>query len=282
MRSRPGRSKRWPRAASPAWETCCVRTPSALPCSAMWKSARWAAPACFLPPMPVRASRAKSSTWIADTTLWDSSEGRGQRLDCRGENPRLAASDSNLCNLTSDLTSLITPVTFDKLLTKILGQQAVSLSPMKYPRILCLCAWVTLSLTPCFAHHMAVVVNKDNVVQNFTSAHLAKIFAGEVKKWPDGRNVVLVLHSSSPGEIATLEHLNKMTEAEVKALLASHKDSIRTVGSDADVIDAVASTPGAIGFIEEHSITDRVVVVKVDGKLPMEAGYLPHSPRASS
>ena len=147
---------------------------------------------------------------------------------------------------------------------------------MKYPRILCLCAWVTLSLIPCFAHHMAVVVNKDNVVQNFTSAHLAKIFAGEVKKWPDGRNVVLVLHSSSPGEIATLEHLNKMTEAEVKALLASHKDSIRTVGSDADVIDAVASTPGAIGFIEEHSITDRVVVVKVDGKLPMEAGYLPH------
>jgi ABC-type phosphate transport system substrate-binding protein len=147
---------------------------------------------------------------------------------------------------------------------------------MKYPRILSLCAWVTLSLTPCFAHHMAVVVNKDNIVQNFTSAHLVKIFRGEVRKWPDGRNVVLVLHSSSPGEMATLEHLNKMTEAEVKALLAAHKDSIRTVGTDADVIDAVASTPGAIGFVEEHSITDRVGVVKVDGKLPMESGYLPH------
>ena len=123
---------------------------------------------------------------------------------------------------------------------------------------------------------MAVVVNKNNIVQNFTSAHLAKIFKGEVKKWPDGKNVVLVLHNSSPDEMVTLEHLNKMTEAEVKALLASHKDSIRTVGSDADVIDAVASTPGAIGFVEERSITDRVAVVKVDGKLPMEAGYLPH------
>jgi len=67
-----------------------------------------------------------------------------------------------------------------------------------------------------------------------------------------------------------------MTEAEVKSLLALHKDSIRTVGSDADVIDAVASTPGAIGFVEERSITDRVSVVKVDGKLPMESGYLPH------
>jgi|SRR5580658_2135224 phosphate transport system substrate-binding protein len=147
---------------------------------------------------------------------------------------------------------------------------------MRYQRVLCLCAWVTLSLTPCFAHHMAVVVNKDNVVQNFTSARLTKIFKGEEKKWPDGKNVVLVLHSSSPGEMATLERLIKMSEAEVKALLAAHKDSIRIVGSDADVIDAVTSTPGAIGFVEEHSITDRVSVVKVDGKLPMEEGYLPH------
>jgi phosphate transport system substrate-binding protein len=147
---------------------------------------------------------------------------------------------------------------------------------MKCRRVLCLCAWVTLSLTPCFAHHMAVVVNKDNKVQNATSAHLAKIFKGEVKKWPDGRDVVLVLHSFSPDEMTTLKRLNKMTEAQVKSLLALHRDSIRTVGSDADVIDAVASTPGAIGLVEERSITDRVSVVRVDGKLPMEAGYLPH------
>ena len=54
---------------------------------------------------------------------------------------------------------------------------------------------------------MAVVVNKDNKVQNVTSAHLAKIFKGEVKKWPDGRSVVLVLHGFSPDEVTTLEHL---------------------------------------------------------------------------
>lgn len=123
---------------------------------------------------------------------------------------------------------------------------------------------------------MAVVVNKDTNVPSVTSAHLAKIFKGEVKKWPDGKNVMLVLHSSSPDEMVTLEHLNKMSAAEVKALIVSHKDSIRTVGSDAEVIDAVASTPGAIGFVEERSINDQVVVIRVDGKLPMEAGYLPH------
>jgi phosphate transport system substrate-binding protein len=123
---------------------------------------------------------------------------------------------------------------------------------------------------------MAVVVNKDVPVQNITSAHLAKLFKGEVKKWPDGNNVLLVLHSSSPGEMATLQHLSKMSEAEVKAMLAAHNDSARMVSTDADVIDAVASTPGAIGFVEEHSITQRVNVIRVDGKLPMESGYLPH------
>jgi ABC-type phosphate transport system substrate-binding protein len=123
---------------------------------------------------------------------------------------------------------------------------------------------------------MAVVVNKDNSVQNVTSAHLAKILRGEVKKWPDGRNVVLVLHTSSPGEMTTLQHLSKMSEADVKALRAAHNDAIQTVASDADVIDAVASNSGAIGFVEERSITDRVGVIRVDGKLPMESGYLPH------
>ncbi len=123
---------------------------------------------------------------------------------------------------------------------------------------------------------MAVVVNKNNAVQNVTSAHLAKIFKGEVKAWPDGRTIVLVLHNASPGEMATLEHLNKMTEPEMKAMLVSYKDSIRTVKSDAEIIDAVASTPGAIGLVEVRSITDRVSVVKVDGKLPLESGYLPH------
>ena len=147
---------------------------------------------------------------------------------------------------------------------------------MKYQRILGLCAWVIFALSPCFAHHMAVVVDKDNKIQNVTSLHLAKILRGEVKKWPDGKNVVLVLHNSSPGETSTLQHLSKMSETEVKALLASRKGSVLTVASDADVIDAVSATPGALGFVEEHSINDRVSVVKVDGKLPMESGYLPH------
>ena len=131
-------------------------------------------------------------------------------------------------------------------------------------------------LTPCFAHHMAVVVNKDNNVGNVTAAHLAKIFRSEIKKWPDGKAVMLVLHKDSAGEADTLEHLNKMTAGDWKALVAAHKESIQLVDSDADVLRIVQSTPGAIGLVDVRSVDSTISVVHVDGKLPMESGYLPH------
>ena len=143
-------------------------------------------------------------------------------------------------------------------------------------RSVCLAAFVLASLTPCFAHHTAVVVNKENAVENVTSAHLAKVIRGEIKKWPNGKNILLVLHKESSGETETLARLNKMSAAEWKAFLVAHRDSIVLVETDADVLKTVQAEPGAVGFIEVHSVDNTVNVVHVDGKLPMEFGYLPH------
>jgi len=147
---------------------------------------------------------------------------------------------------------------------------------MRFRSAIYMLAFLCVCLTPCFAHHTAVVVNKDNTVENVTSAHLSKIIRGEIKKWPDGKNIVLVLHKDSAGETETLEHLNKMSAAEWKAFVAAHRDQIVFVDTDADVLKEVQSEPGAIGLIEAHSIDNTVTVVRVDGKLPMEFGYLPH------
>jgi ABC-type phosphate transport system substrate-binding protein len=46
-----------------------------------------------------------------------------------------------------------------------------------------------LSAAPCFAHHMAVVVSKQNGVSAVSSAQLSKIFLAETKKWPDGKSI---------------------------------------------------------------------------------------------
>ena len=147
---------------------------------------------------------------------------------------------------------------------------------MKFRRVATLLGFLLTVLTPCFAHHLAVVVNKDNNVDNVTAAHLAKIVRAEVKNWPDGKSIILVLHRDSVGETETLQHLNKMSAAEWKGLIAAHKDSIQVADSDADVLKIVQSTPGALGFVDVRSVNNTINVVKVDGKLPMETGYLPH------
>jgi ABC-type phosphate transport system substrate-binding protein len=147
---------------------------------------------------------------------------------------------------------------------------------MRFHRLAVLPVFLLTFLTPCFAHHMAVVVNKDNKVDNVTAIHLGKLFRAEIKKWPDGKAVILVLHKNSEGETETLERLIKMSAAELKALISAHKDSVVIADSDADVIKIVQSTPGAVGLVEIHSIDNTVNVVRVDGKLPMESGYLPH------
>ncbi|MFZ0288406.1 MAG: substrate-binding domain-containing protein [Candidatus Sulfotelmatobacter sp.] len=147
---------------------------------------------------------------------------------------------------------------------------------MRFQRLAALLAFLLTFLTPCFAHHMAVVVDKDNNVGNVTSVHLSRIFRSEVKKWPDGKAIVLVLHKDSAGETETLQRLIKMSPGELKALIAAHKDSIQMVDSDADVLKIVQSTPGAISFVDARSVDNTINVVRVDGKLPMESGYLPH------
>jgi ABC-type phosphate transport system substrate-binding protein len=159
-------------------------------------------------------------------------------------------------------------------LTQLFSEEEVV--PVKIVRSTILLALALGSAAPCFAHHMAVVVSKQNAVSAMTSAQLSKILLAETKSWPDGKAINVVLHRASAGEGVTLQRLNKMSAQQWQAWIRDHKDSIKLVDSDSDVLSYVASTPGAIGLVELHSVNDRVTVVRIDGKVPLEEGYLPH------
>jgi hypothetical protein len=146
---------------------------------------------------------------------------------------------------------------------------------MKYSRAFVF-LFLIMAVVPCFAHHMAVVVNKDNHLADVPAAQLARICRLEARKWPDGKDVILVLHKDSVGEMATLEHLTHMSDSEMKAFLVAHKDAVTLADSDADVLRIVETMPGALGLVGVRSINDQVNVLRVGGKLPMEDGYLSH------
>ena len=50
--------------------------------------------------------------------------------------------------------------------------------------------------------------------------------------------------------------------------------SLFAADSNAAMLTAVRNTPGAIGLIDVFSITQEVKVLKIDGKLPVEYGYI--------
>ena len=147
---------------------------------------------------------------------------------------------------------------------------------MKTSRVNILLCFALLVATPCLAHHMAVVVSRENGIENLSSAELSKIFRCETRKWPDGTDVLLVMHQASNGEALTLQHLNKLTPAQWQGWMKDHKRQVTMVDSDQDVLNLVGSTPGAVGLIDVRSVNDKVKVIHVDGKLPHEEGYLPH------
>jgi hypothetical protein len=127
----------------------------------------------------------------------------------------------------------------------------------------------------CEAKQLAVIVDKSNSVGAMSAPELTKVFKFDSRKWPDGRNIVLVLRDPSTLEMQTaIRKLYKMQPEEFKALLSSHRVSVVIANSEEELLKSVESIPGAIGLVDVYSITSRVNVVKVDGRLPLEQGYL--------
>jgi len=125
------------------------------------------------------------------------------------------------------------------------------------------------------AKQMAVVVDKTNNLGGLTAQELAKVFKFDNRKWPDGRNVVLVMRDpSSPEMRDALEKLYHMQPDELKTLIAAHRSEVIIVDSEEKLLQSVQSIPGAIGLVDVYSITGGVNVLKVDGKLPLQPGYL--------
>ncbi len=87
---------------------------------------------------------------------------------------------------------------------------------------------------------------------------------------------------SAPEMKLFLEKVYDLPEPQVQDLIttANHgranHPAIMIVNSDEDLVNKVASIPGAVGIVDVYAINSSVAVVKVAGKLPLEPGYLLH------
>jgi ABC-type phosphate transport system substrate-binding protein len=129
----------------------------------------------------------------------------------------------------------------------------------------------------CAARDVAVIVNKSSPVKSLTASDIAKVANASLASWPGGGKVKLVLRDlDAPTMKIAVEKFFGVPSEKIKAIIAANPAYFVVVNSDEDVIRVVESVPGAMGLIDIYSITSGVNVVKINGKLPLEAGYALH------
>jgi len=133
------------------------------------------------------------------------------------------------------------------------------------------------------ARDLALVSNKANALSAITLPDLVKLAKAQSNRWPDGKPVTFIMRAPSAPEMRMLvEKVYELPESEVRDLISAanhgraNHPAILIVDSDEDLVNKVASIPGAVGVVDVYAINSSVSVVKLGGKLPLEPGYLLH------
>lgn len=154
---------------------------------------------------------------------------------------------------------------------------------MFHRQTLSVCLFLAASVSLAAARDLALVANKANSVSVLTLPDLVKISKGQTNRWPDGKPVTLIMRSPAAPEMKLfLEKVYELPQSQVKEIIAAANHgrtghpAVMIVDSDEDLVNKVASIPGAIGVVDVYAINSSVVVVKLAGKLPLEPGYSLH------
>lgn len=154
---------------------------------------------------------------------------------------------------------------------------------MFYRRLLSILLFCVFAASLASARDLAVVSNKANALSAITLPDLVKVCKAQTNRWPDGKPVTIIMRApSSPEMKLFLEKVYDLPEVQVQDLIttANHgranHPAIMIVNSDEELVNKVASIPGAVGIVDVYAINSSVAVVKLAGKLPLEPGYLLH------
>lgn len=146
---------------------------------------------------------------------------------------------------------------------------------MRGSRLLLVLVWVTGVSCAVQAKQLAIVADTTNAATNLTTAELVKIFNTRTQSWPDGRPIKVVLRDPSCADMELVfRKVLNMTPEQAQAFVQTHRGAIVVADSDDTVVRFVSNTRGAIGVVDLYSLTKDVKVLKIDGRLPVEQGYL--------
>jgi ABC-type phosphate transport system substrate-binding protein len=129
---------------------------------------------------------------------------------------------------------------------------------------------------------VAVIVNPSNSVSNLSLVEVRKLFAGQKRSWPGGQAVRLFVRAPGNSERAALLKLLDMSESDYKTYWTTMifrgeaQNEPAVLPSNGMQMEAIRSFPGGIALLTAREVRTGLKVVKIDGRLPGEAGYPLH------
>ncbi len=127
---------------------------------------------------------------------------------------------------------------------------------------------------------LAIIVNRDNTIDNLSMAELRTVFLGERSHWPNGRRITLVMmEPGQPERDALVREVCRMSESDLRRrylqglLTGEVLVSPKTLASPVGVRKFVFNVPGAIGYLRPGDVDDSVKVIAIDGRLPSDPDY---------
>ena len=127
---------------------------------------------------------------------------------------------------------------------------------------------------------VAVVVHPDTPVSNLTLSDVRKVFLGDRQYWSTNVPMVLLIRAPVARERdVVLKIIYQMSESQfkqywiAKIFRAEAATAPKVVYSNDMANQLVTAIPGAIAFIDSKDVKPGSKILRVDGRLPGEAGY---------
>ena len=147
---------------------------------------------------------------------------------------------------------------------------------LRIAAVLCASVFLAAPAVPA-VKNMAVIVSAGSKLADVPLADLTKLCKGTQKAWPDGKSFTLVIKNPESSEMrGVVQKILGGATPDIKAAIAKLNESrqvIKIVDNDEDLLHTVEATPGAVGIVDVYAINSAVKVLRLDGKLPFDAGY---------
>jgi len=127
---------------------------------------------------------------------------------------------------------------------------------------------------------VAIVVNPHSTISNLSFEELRRIFLGQQQFWPDRSKITLLVRAPvAPERAVVLDQIYRMDEDQFrqywigKMFRAEVAGGPKIVYSSDMAMNLVGAIPGSITFVLASAVTPNTKVLRIDGKLPSDAGY---------